>query len=69
MAKFTKEQIDRATANGVSVSMLYSRTRKGMDVETAITTPKVSKSEAGRRGAANQIPFTVVKPEKGVYYV
>ncbi|PEN09697.1 hypothetical protein [Bacillus pseudomycoides] len=69
MAKFTKEQIERAAINGVSISMLYQRTRKGMDVEMAITTPKVSKSEAGRRGAANQTPFTVKKPEKGVYYV
>ncbi|PGX99914.1 hypothetical protein COE15_14660 [Bacillus cereus] len=69
MGKFTQDQIDRAANNGISVSMLYSRTRKGMDVETAITTPKVSKAEAGRRGAANQQPFTVKKPEKGVYYV
>ncbi|MGG0258444.1 hypothetical protein ABEY48_15175 [Bacillus mycoides] len=69
MGKFTEDQIERAAANKVSISMLYHRTRKGMDVETAITTPKMSKAEAGRKGAANQPPFTVKKAEKGVYYV
>ncbi|MDC2863829.1 hypothetical protein [Bacillus sp. BP-3] len=69
MGKFTEDQVKRAAANGVSLSMLYTRTRKGMDVETAIITPKVSKAEAGRRGAANQPSFTVKRAEKGAYYV
>ena len=54
MAKFTKEQIERAMENGVTKSMLYNRIRKGWDIEKAICTPKISLSDAGRMAAASQ---------------
>ncbi|TFE02866.1 hypothetical protein [Jeotgalibacillus salarius] len=54
MAKFTVRQVQRAADNGVTKAMLYQRTKKGMDIETAINTPKVDPSEAGRRGKAKQ---------------
>lgn len=55
MCKFTPEQIERAAANGISKRLLYVRTSKKMkmSIEEAITTPKMSKAEAGRKGKEN----------------
>ncbi|HDR7969526.1 TPA: hypothetical protein QCY14_004918 [Bacillus pacificus] len=50
---FTKEEIKRAEANGVSYYTLASRVRKyKWDLEQAITTPTLSFSECGKRGRA-----------------
>ncbi|WP_251395371.1 hypothetical protein [Metabacillus litoralis] len=46
--------MERAAKNGVSRGMLHNRIRKGWDIEKAITTPKISLSEAGRMSAASQ---------------
>jgi hypothetical protein len=54
MPMFTKEQIERAAANGISKNMLYNRKRLGWDIEKAITTPKISPSDAGRMSKAKQ---------------
>ncbi|MFJ5716580.1 hypothetical protein [Neobacillus sp. NPDC093127] len=64
MGKFTPEQIDRAAENGVTLNMLHYRTRRGMDVEMAINTPKVDPSEAGRRGKANQPSWDIKRGVK-----
>ncbi|EOP36339.1 hypothetical protein IKI_04436 [Bacillus toyonensis] len=65
MCKFTPEQIERAAANGISKSLLYTRTsnKMKMSVEEAITTPKMSKAEAGRKGKANGPDFTFKRGE------
>ncbi|PHB54547.1 hypothetical protein COE92_14270 [Bacillus wiedmannii] len=65
MAKFTPEQIERAAANGISKQLLYERTsKKGkMSIEEAITTPKMSKAEAGRKGKENGPDFTFKRGE------
>lgn len=54
MPMFSKEQIERAAANGISKNMLYNRKRSGWDIEKAITTPKISQSDAGRMSKAKQ---------------
>ncbi|RHW31115.1 hypothetical protein D1B33_18075 [Lysinibacillus yapensis] len=75
MAKFTKEQIDRAKANGVAQSTLYTRVGKlGWDVEKAITTPSKSKTpsmeynegklQRVRKRFGNELTFSIYKQIK-----
>jgi hypothetical protein len=65
VGKFTREQIERAAANGISKNLLYVRTSEKlkMSIEEAITTPKMSKAEAGRKGKANGPDFTFKRGE------
>jgi hypothetical protein len=54
MPKFTREHIERAAVKGITKSMLYNCERTGWDIEKAITTPKLSKSEADGVSTAKQ---------------
>lgn len=51
--KLTDEQLRVATMNGITKVNVYHRLRRGWPMEEAITTPTLSESEKGRRGARN----------------
>lgn len=56
MAKITKEQWERAKSNGLVRSTVYSRMRKGMSADEAVTLPKV---EPGHRRDSNRVTYGV----------
>ena len=56
----TPEQFAIAESNGLSKQNVRSRIHMGWDIKRAITEPKVSASEAGRRGrAGNKYRFDI----------
>lgn len=51
MTKFTSEEIEVAKSNGVSLTTLHHRIKRGWSVKTAINTPVLNRSESAKIGA------------------